>query len=166
MVAATPVGLTFAGVSSAATAGWIAFGYSVSKSLAKDLAEAKSAGVMAFEVSKENIPKDVIKRAGDIGAEKVADVMEERIERRGDLIEQAEQRIAQLSRQLHRKVSTSKIAKLNRRIGRAEAGADASKNAITKAQIGKIGARSLQVVFAAHDIYEAWEDFEKIWNSH
>jgi hypothetical protein len=166
VLAATPVGLTFAGASAAATTGWVAVGYGVAKNLAKDLGEAKGAGIMAFEVTRKNLPKDVIQQAGDTGADKVADAMERRIERHTDLIEQAEQKIAQLSRMVQHKVSTSKIAKLNRQIGRNETAAAASGRAITQAHVVKFFARSLQVVFAAHDICEGWEEFEKVWNSH
>lgn len=98
-------------------------------------------------------------------AEKLAERMAEKMEAHTDLIAQAEAKITQLSRQVAQKVSTKKIAKLDRQIARVQAGADVSASAITKARVGGAAARGLQIVFAAHDIYEGWEDFEKAWNS-
>ena len=48
ILAATPLGLTFAGASTAVGAGVVGFGYSITKSLVKDMAEAKHARVIAF----------------------------------------------------------------------------------------------------------------------
>ncbi|MGH8217745.1 MAG: hypothetical protein ACREUT_04140 [Steroidobacteraceae bacterium] len=73
--------------------------------------------------------------------------------------------VAQLSRPVQQKVSASKIAKLGRQIGRQESVAATSEKAIARAQVGALAARSLMLVFAAHDVYEAWEECVEEWKS-
>ena len=166
VVAATPVGLTFAGAGAASIVGtgWVAFGFSVTKSLAKDMSEARNSGVIAFDVSKQQDPVHVGKKAGDLAAEKVVKKMEERIEKQSGMLEEAEKKIAELSRAVARKVSARKLANAARRIGETEARATGALRGIKWAAGASVAARMFQIAFAAHDIYEGWEDYEKEWN--
>jgi hypothetical protein len=63
---------------------------------------------------------------------------------------------------LARKVSSKKIAKLNRQIGRAEEALSEAKNMASKARLTGIAAsKGIPVVFAAMDIWEAIDDLQK-----
>ena len=158
VLAVTPVGLTFAGASTAFGVGMIGFGYSVTKTLVKDIDEAKHAGLIAFDLD-----KDVGKKIGDLKADKAVEKAVERIETQTEVIEQAQQKLNSLSQIIERKVSTRKLAKLGRQVARTEQTAANAERAIRMAKYGKFAGRALQVVFAAHDVYEGWEDFEKAW---
>jgi hypothetical protein len=159
-VAVTPVGLTLAGASTAFTAGMIGFGYSVTNKLVKDVHEAKHAGVIAFDVD-----IDVGKKIVDLKADQAVENAAKRIETQEGLIEQAQQKLNSLSQSIERKVSSRKLAKLQRQVVRTERAATDAERAVKVAKYGKFAGRALQVVFAAHDIYEGWEDFEKAWDS-
>jgi hypothetical protein len=85
----------------------------------------------------------------------------EKLGEHADLIAEAEKKIDELTATLARKVSSRKIAKLNRQIGRAEEGlADAQKLAGKTKLMGTMS-KGVPVVFAAMDIWEAIEDYRK-----
>jgi hypothetical protein len=160
-LAVTPVGLTLAGASTAFGAGMVGFGYSVTKTLVKDVNEAKHAGLIAFDVD-----KDVGKKFGDLKADRAVEKAAERIETQTEMIEQAERELNALSRSIERRVSSRKLAKLERQVVRTEQTVANAQRAITLAKYGKYAGRALQIVFAAHDVYEGWEDFETAWQGH
>jgi hypothetical protein len=164
-VAATPVGLTFAGASalSLASATWIACGYSLTKNLAKDINEARHSGVIAFDTSINKDPRSIGMAVTDTAGQKVERMMENRIEHQTDLIEEAEKEIAKLSRSVARTVSSKKLAKVGRKIDRAQGVATDAAQAVKVAKYATYGARALTVAFAAFDIYEGWEEYEKTW---
>jgi hypothetical protein len=152
----TPVGLTFAGAEAAGAAGMIGFGYSVTKSIAKDLAEAKGAQVIAFDIGKEGA-----KQVANTRNDKLAEKAIKQIEQHSDLIDEFEEKIEALSASLARKVSSKKIAKLNRQISKAEEAAAGATRARNLAIGKKVASRTLSVAFAAYDVLEAWDDFQK-----
>jgi hypothetical protein len=162
-IAVTPVGLTFAGAEASliATASGVAFVYSIGKGIAKNLGEAKDVKVIAFDAG-----KDFAKEAGKEGISRVADKVKEhaaeKLAEHTDLITEAEQKIDELTVKLARKVSSKKIAKLNRQIGRAEEALSEAKTMASKARLTGIAAsRGVPVVFAAMDIWEAIDDLQK-----
>lgn len=170
VVAATPVGLTLAGVGATAgglatigATGWVAFGFSVTKSLAKDMSQARNSGIIAFDNSYKEDPKHIVKKVGDKVAEKAADKLENKILTQEGLIETAERKIIELSRSVARTVSARKLAKVGRRVAEAESSIANASRSINLATAGRATARLFQIAFAAHDVYEGWEDLEAEW---
>jgi hypothetical protein len=157
-IAVTPVGLTFAGAEASliATASGVAFVYSVTKGFAKNLAEGKDAKVIAFDTGKE-----VAKEGFGRGADKVKEKAAEKLAEHADLIKEAEDKIGELTTKLARKVSSKKIAKLNRQIGRAEQTLSEATNLAGKARLAGYAAKGVPVVFAAMDVWEAIDDLQK-----
>jgi hypothetical protein len=77
----------------------------------------------------------------------------------------AEQKINVLSRDLARKVSNAKIAKLNRQIGRAQIQVDkAAAGRVTASRLAgatRLVGKAIPVVFAVHDIIEAVSEYRE-----
>ena len=53
-----------------------------------------------------------------------------------------------------------------RQIDRTQEIASSAEQSIKAAKYGIFAAGALQDVFAARDIHEGWEDYEKAWNDH
>lgn len=151
VIAVTPVGLAAAGASASliATAGGVSFVYGVTKDITKGIA-AGDATAVAIDTTK-NFGKEAASR----GIEKAGETALTKLSALELVAREAEGRIATLSSDLARKVSSAKKAKLARQIGKQE-----SKLAATTASIGtqtlvKNVAKFAPVVFAAWDILEA-----------
>jgi hypothetical protein len=159
-IAVTPVGLAAGGASAAlvASAGTVAFVYSVSKAVAKNVAEGSDAGVIAFETTKE-VGKEGIQR----GAETVSHTAEHSIGQHTNLIRDAEAKIETLSKRLARDLATKKRGQLERRMGRATQALQTSTKSLQAAKTVRVAAKGVPVIFAAMDVWEAIGDFQKEW---
>ena len=167
-IAVASGGLTLSGGAAAVSAGYVAAGYSVLGTFAKDMASAKHADIIALDISKE---------AGKVaGQEKISQIAEKsalklelnaqtRLAREGALIASAEVKIKQLSQEIARKTSSSKIAKLGRQMDYVEAerasAQAAAANAQRLGQLAHLAGKALPIVFAAHDVMEALREYHE-----
>ncbi|MBR0852485.1 hypothetical protein JQ543_32475 [Bradyrhizobium diazoefficiens] len=157
-VAVIPAGLVVAGAATATitAAGVVSLSYGILKDAGKEMAGAGDAKVIAFDLSK-NLAKEAAGRVKD----KVGDHAAERLTQQSELIVAANRQIDALSMQLARKISSSKIAKLNRQIGRAQ---DVAQQATRSAAVNRglmLAAKGLTVVFAAYDVWEGIEEYKQ-----
>ena len=158
MIAVTPVGAAAVGASAAlvASAGTVSFVYSVSKAVAKNVAEGNDAGVIAFEVGKEG-GKEGIQR----GADAVQHAAGRTMTMHERLIDDASRKIDVLTRRLERQLAMAKRAQLDRRLGRATETAATSSRSLQAAGRLRFAARGVPVVFAGLDVWEAIGDFRQ-----
>jgi hypothetical protein len=167
-------GLALTGSGLALAAANVGFGYKIVGAVATNLASGKDAKVMAIDTT-----KDVGKEVGEekVLQQRILDPMAERAAHKigaraaqsmtenAKIVAEAERRVQQLSVELARKTSSSKIAKLGRQIGRAETqkaeAMAATRQAGRLATAGTLIGRSVPVIFAVKDIVEAIEDYHK-----
>jgi hypothetical protein len=155
-LAVVPAGLLLRGAAAATEAGIISFGYGILKDIAKDIAGAADAKVIAFDVTKDLV-KEGVSQATDKAGERAAT----RLTQQTELIATANQQIDALSMQLARKVSNSKIAKLDRQIGRAQQVLQQATKSAALNRGAMFAAKPLIVVFAAQDVWEGIEEYKK-----
>jgi hypothetical protein len=167
-IAAASGGLTLSGGAAAVSASYVSAGYSVLGTFAKDMASAKHADVMAIDISKQAAKvagQEKISQTAERSAQKLEKNAETRIARESGLMREAEARINLLSREIARKTSSSKIAKLGRKIGYAEGerafAQAATVNAQRIVQFAHLAGKALPIVFLAHDVMEGFEEFHK-----
>ena len=157
-LAVVPAGLVLAGAAAATitAAGVVSLSYGILKDVGKEMAGAGDAKVIAFDVTK-SLVKEGVSQAKDKAGERAV----ERLTEQTELIAAATRQIDSLSMQLARKVSGSKIAKLNRQIDRAQQGLQqASKSAAVNRGV-MVAGKGLTVVFAAIDVWEGIEEYNK-----
>jgi hypothetical protein len=159
------IGATAAGaVGLAFQLGLVSTSYQVIGSFARSVQEAHSARAIAV-----NTGKPIAEYAADKSYEAVEEAAkkaaENRLEKASVIIAGAKREIGQLSGELGRKISTSKIAKISRKI---ERNAAELRVATTRSRIITDGMKSmkdagavLQLVFLAYDLHEAVEEYRK-----
>jgi hypothetical protein len=161
------VGIGLTAVGAAGTAFQLAAvstGYQVIGNFARSIQEAHSAKAIVFKTGGP-VRDRVLEQGGDKLAGNVEKAAEKRLEQASETIEAAERQVAQLAQQLKRKIGNSaKSAKLARKLGRQTealgAGMQTAKNAGRVMKTAKFtGGVVLPLVFLAHDLYEAVEEY-------
>ena len=138
--------------------------YQVIGNFARSMAEAKSAKAIAIKTS-EPIRDELLEKGGDKLAKTAEEAAEKRLDTASEVIDKAEREIASLAQQLKRKLGNSgKTAKLSRRLARdteaLRGSLQASKSASRVIKAAKFtGGVGLPLVFLAHDLYEAVEEY-------
>jgi uncharacterized UPF0146 family protein len=157
-LAVVPAGLVLAGAAAATitAAGVVSLSYGIFKDVGKEMAGAGDAKVIAFDVTK-SLVKEGVSQAKDKASERAV----ERLTTQTELIAAATRQIDALSMQLARKVSSSKIAKLDRQIGRAHQGLQQATRSAAVNRGVMAAAKGLTVVFAAYDVWEGIEEYRK-----
>jgi hypothetical protein len=157
-LAVVPAGLVLAGAAAATitAAGVVSLSYGILKDVGKETAGAGDAKVIAFDVTK-SLVKEGASRAKDKAGERAV----ERLTEQTELIAAANRQIDALSMQLARKVSSSKIAKLDRQIGRVQQGLQQATRSAAVNRGVMAAAKGLTVVFAAYDVWEGIEEYKK-----
>ena len=154
-LAAAPLGAAaVGGAGLAATAGGISFIFSVSKTLAKNLAEGNDASVVAFETGKE-LGKEGVSR-GTTKAAALMTVQEQ-------LFEEALRKVRSLSKSLEGAVKAKYIRSLKERIALQQGRMAGAALPAAAAPLARGTARAVPVVFAAMDTWDAITDFGNEW---
>lgn len=157
-LAVVPAGLVLAGAAAATitAAGVVSLSYGILRDVGKEMAGAGDAKVIAFDLTKSFV-KEGVSQAKDKAGERAV----ERLTEQTELIAEANRQIDALSMQLARKVSNSKIAKLDRQIERAQQGLQQVTRSAAINRGVMVAAKGLTAVFAAYDVWEGIEEYKK-----
>lgn len=149
--------------------GVVSFSFSVATKVAKNVAEAKEAKVLAIDVSKE-IGKEATTQGLEMGGELAGALGNWKLFQASHSPQwrEAVAKIEALSREIARKSSTRKIAKLSAKQDRilqhAVAHTPGVQSGVKLIQRGRLAAKAgvgLSVVFAALDIIDAIQEYQE-----
>ena len=152
----------FVGGVTASYASAVNLGYSLTASIAKNLAEAKGAKALAIDVGKELV-KEKANKGAEGGAKMLTSIGFWTFVNESGKWDVAVQKVQRLSADLARKTSSAKIAKIGRKVANAQAEVARSGTGMVKGiqltRAGQMLSVAVPVVFAGLDILLAIKEY-------
>ncbi len=156
-------GLAVTGSGLALAAGSVNLGYSVTGAVVKNWASLKGAGAMAIDVGKELL-KEGVQQAATKGAETMMALGTMQAFLAAGKWDEAVQEVDKLTKEIARKVSNKKKARVGRKLNEAQAVKGGARKEIEQGvklqQAGGKVLRAVPIVFAAIDIINAVSEYE------